>query len=56
MKLENTTTEQIISIKEAQKTYFASGATLDINFRKSMLKKFLAAMEKWEKKLSKALW
>ena len=56
MKLENTTTEQIISIKEAQKTYFASGATLDINFRKSMLRKFLAAMEKWEKKLSEALW
>ena len=56
MKLENTTTEQIISIKEAQKTYFASGATLDINFRKSMLRKFLAAMEKWEPKLSEALW
>ena len=56
MKLENTSTEQIILIKEAQKTYFASGATLDINFRKSMLRKFLAAMEKWEPKLSEALW
>ena len=56
MKLENTPTEKIISIKEAQKTYFASGATLDINFRKEMLRKFLSAMEKWEQKLSDALW
>ena len=56
MELENTTIEQIISIKEAQKAYFASGATLDIDFRKSMLRKFLSAMEKWEAKLSEALW
>ena len=56
MKLENTTTEKIISIKEAQKTYFASGVTLDISFRKEMLRKFQAAMEKWEAKLSDALW
>ena len=56
MKLENTSTDKIISIREAQKTYFASGATLDISFRKEMLRKFLAAMEKWEQKLSDALW
>ena len=56
MKLENTPTEKIISIRDAQKTYFASGATLDISFRKEMLRKFLAAMEKWEQKLSDALW
>lgn len=56
MKLENTPIEKIISIREAQKAYFASGATLDIAFRKEMLHKFLAAMEKWEKRLSEALW
>lgn len=56
MKLENTSIEKIISIREAQKAYFASGATLDISFRKEMLRKFLAAMEKWEKQLSEALW
>ena len=56
MKLENTSTEQIISIREQQKAYFASGATLDLNFRKNMLTKFLSAMEKWEGKLSDALW
>ena len=56
MKLENTSTEQIISIREQQKAYFASEATLDLNFRKNMLRKFLSAMEKWEGKLSDALW
>ena len=56
MKLENTPIEKIVSIRESQKTYFASGATLDISFRKEMLRKFLAAMEKWEKRLSDALW
>ena len=56
MKLENTPIEKIISIRESQKAYFASGSTLDIGFRKEMLRKFLAAMEKWEKKLSDALW
>ena len=56
MKLENTPIEKIISIREAQKAYFASGATLDIAFRKEMLHKFLTAMEKWEKRFSEALW
>ena len=56
MKFENTTREQIISIREQQKKYFATGATLDINFRKEMLRRFLDAMEKWEKRLSQALW
>ena len=56
MKLENTSTEQIISIREQQKEYFATGVTLDINFRKEMLRRFLAAMEKWEERMSQALW
>ena len=56
MKLENTSTEKIISIREQQKAYFTSGATLDICFRKNMLRKFMNAMEKWESRLSDALW
>ena len=48
--------KQIAAIRDAQNRYFRSGETLDINFRKSMLKKFLLAMEKWEKALTDALW
>lgn len=54
--MTSTTNEQIISIRKAQKEFFMSGATLDIKFRKEMLKKFLSAMEKWEKALTDALW
>ena len=54
--MENTATQQIIAIRNAQKEYFASGATLDIKFRKAMLKKMLGAMQKWEKRLADALW
>ena len=54
--MASTTNEQIISIRKNQNDFFRSGATLDIKFRKSMLKKFLKAMEKWEKPLSDALW
>ena len=54
--MENTTTERIESVVKSQKNYFHSGATLDVAFRKSMLKKLLAAMEKWEKRLADALW
>ena len=48
--------EKIQSIAEAQKAYFRSGATLDIKFRKQMLRKFVAALEKWEPRLYDALW
>ena len=54
--MESTSTQQIIAIRNAQKEYFASGATLDIKFRKAMLKKMLEAMDKWEKRLADALW
>lgn len=54
--MENTSTERIEAIVKAQREYFHSGATLDIAFRKSMLKKLLSAMEKWEKRLADALW
>lgn len=54
--MENTSTERIINIREAQKTFFASGATLDIKFRKEMLLNLLRIMEKWEDRLAEALW
>ena len=54
--MENTSTERIEAIVKAQREYFHSGATLDVTFRKSMLKRLLAAMEKWEKRLADALW
>lgn len=54
--MENTSTERIVSIAAAQKEYFNTGATLDIAFRKQMLRKLLAALEKWDDKLADALW
>ena len=54
--MENTSTERIIEIREAQKTFFASGATLDIKFRKEMLLNLLSSIEKWEDRLAEALW
>ena len=54
--MENTSTERIVSIAAAQKEYFNTGATLNIAFRKQMLKKLLAALERWDDKLAAALW
>ena len=56
MAMENTSTERIIRIAQKQKEYFRSGETLDISFRKSMLKRLLGAMQKWESKIADALW
>lgn len=56
MAMENTSTERIIRIVQKQKEYFRSGETLDISFRKSMLKRLLDAMQKWESKIANALW
>ena len=54
--MENTSTEKIQDIVSAQKKYFASGATLDIAFRKDMLRRLAEAMDKWENRLCDALW
>lgn len=54
--MENTSAERIRVIHKAQKSYFASGATLDVKFRKEMLGRFISAMEKWEDRLAQALW
>lgn len=54
--MENTSNERIISIVQAQKAYFKTGETLSVDFRKNMLRRLLTAMEKWESKMSEALW
>ena len=54
--MDNTSKDQIIRIHRLQKEYFQSGETLDIKFRREMLKKLLSAMEKWEDRLCDALW
>lgn len=54
--MEHTSNDRITRIHRLQKEYFRSGETLDVKFRKEMLRKFLAAMEKWEEMLCEALW
>lgn len=54
--MNNTPENTIIEILESQKAFFQSGTTRDLKFRKSMLRKFSDAMDKWETKLSEALW
>ena len=54
--MENTHIDKILSLAEAQKTYFRSGVTLDIAFRKRMLARFLEVFERWEQRLCDALW
>ncbi len=48
--------DKIQNIAKAQKSYFRSGATLDIAFRKRMLGKLLAAFDRWEDRVCDALW
>ena len=48
--------DKIQAIAEAQKAFFRSGATLDIAFRKQMLRRYLTTFERWEQRLSEALW
>lgn len=52
----NTPTGQIIETLQQQREFFASGQTLDIRFRKEMLRRLLNAMELWEEQLAGALW
>ena len=56
MTLANTSFEKIVSIRDAQSAYFRSGRTLDIKFRKEMLKRLHSAMEAWEARICDALW
>ena len=54
--MTNTSEQEILDIYKKQKDYFKSGETLDVDFRRKMLKKFLQAMEQWEQRLADALW
>lgn len=54
--MTNTTTDRITEIHRRQRDFFQTGATLDIKYRKEMLRKLLNAMEVWEQQLSEALW
>ncbi len=56
MNITNTGTEKIKGIIAAQRKYFASGATLEYEFRRKQLKKLLTALKEWEKPLCDALW
>lgn len=54
--MQNTPVERIAAMVEAQRAFFRSGATLNLDFRREMLRKMLAAMDKWELPLAEALW
>ena len=54
--MENTSTERIKGLARAQKELFRSGATLEPGRRKENLRALGAALQKWEKPLSDALW
>ena len=52
----HTNPEIIDAIVEEQKTYFRTGETLDLNFRKTNLKKLETGLKKWSEPLYEALW
>lgn len=56
MSLENTSKQRIAEIVEAQKLYFASGATLQYEFRREQLLRLQQALKEWHKPLCDALW
>lgn len=56
MSTANTPLDKIKAIVAAQKGYFATEATLDINFRKEMLRRLEQGVRKHEKGLCDALW
>ena len=56
MTIENTATERIVAIVEAQRDFFRSGATLSYEFRKRQLQRLQKALQKWAKPLCEALW
>ena len=56
MSIQNTPMSEIKSIVAAQREYFATNETLTYKFRKEQLRKFLHALNEWEKPLCEALW
>ena len=56
MAIINTSSSAIASKVAAQKEFFRSGKTLDIEYRISALKRLRAALDKWQKPIAEALW
>ncbi|MBR6655137.1 MAG: aldehyde dehydrogenase [Alistipes sp.] len=56
MGIQNSSTAYISQIIALQREFFRSGATLDVEFRKEMLRRLLVGLHKWEKPLAEALW
>ena len=56
MTIENTSTLSIASLVEAQREFFHSDASLDVDFRIKQLGRLLAALKEWEKPIYEALW
>ena len=56
MSIQNTSAERIALVVAAQKEYFASGATLDYEFRREQLLRLQKALTEWREPLCKALW
>ena len=56
MAINNTTPERIEELVRKQRTFFASGVTRDIDWRRFQLKQFQEGLRKWEKPLCEALW
>lgn len=54
--LENTPHERIVALAAAQKACFGRGTTLPASFRRTMLRRFDAALARWEGRLCDALW
>ena len=56
MTIHNTPSERIAALVQAQRDFFATGATRDVAWRKQQLRALKAGLEKWEKPLCDALW
>lgn len=56
MTIQNTDQNKIKSIALAQKEFFSTGRTLDLQFRLQMLRRLEGAIRKFEKELCDALW
>lgn len=52
----NTERDIIVDIAERQKSFYRSGRTRDLNFRKQALRRLEEGLRKWEKPLCEALW
>ena len=56
LQIKNTPAERIAELTARQREFFASGATRSTEFRRTMLRRLLAALEQWEEPLTEALW